>query len=263
MDLINLSLEEIKGLIGDNLYQPSTNNLFLSRCFDDFNQDLSNLPVLSLPGGDLGELALILGTANNFVFEVDYQKAFEILIELIDGQKNFSCCRGGFYSLKDNQALNHYWQLILKKPADYHLSQKEIDFLKEKINHIKKTKPLFNQEIKKEIKKTAVVVVKGEQGVYPIAEIVKAGQTITAGFFVYQKTLVDNRRQQLAKDLIRKKAVVLYPGCDWQYLYQVMTDEADYHLWTTLVNLAKELPVFEVEVKEQNQIKINYLEVIS
>ncbi len=331
MKKIILNKKQVVDLIFENRY-PVSGNKFLSRCIDGrYNRQFKNknsklkvgeiLPALAIPGADLGELALILATANAFGFEVEREKAFETLVELVGGEENFhfhtddhhlingarhrvsptnlvdsvtheslsplrgsaentpqSASRGDpshfvtpnkFVHLEENfdspslKSLNGcgHWKQLQSDPAAYHLESDDIKF----INSILKTivakieKPVV---LEGEHQEGAILLVKGDFGIYPRYTILSGSDEddknipVEVQVFVYHQSLANKRHRELAKKLVEKKAVKLYPGCDEEYLYQVLSDEAENHLFETAKRLAKGLPLFRVEFKEEGEFVV-------
>ena len=90
MTKIKLNPSQIQFLIKENSYPVDEKNKFLSRCIDGRYKNRSKLPALALPGGDLGQLALVIACSNDFGLEINYEKVFQSLIKVIGGIKNFS-----------------------------------------------------------------------------------------------------------------------------------------------------------------------------
>ena len=242
MAKIVLTKEQINQLIFKNRYPIIEEKKFFSCCFEEVFEDKENPCPLTLPGGDLGEMAVILATGNDFGFEIDFEKAFESLSKLIGGERNFSFHNHLFSSFDCS-----YWQEVKKEPKAFNLTQREINLLQKKTKHF-----LVNQKsLKKDSYKTAVLLIKGYWSVYPRYFLETEEGKKEVSVFLYQKTLVDNRRKILAKKLIDEKAVKLYAGCDAEYLYQVMSEEGEIHLFEAITRLAKDLPIFQVNFDEE------------
>lgn len=257
MDKIILDKHQIADLIFKNRYLSSANSFF-SRCIDGRYENEENLPALALPGADLGELALIFATANNFGFQVDQEKVFETLTEVLGGQENFHFHTDDHTDPKIPAAGCGYWGQVQLDPLSYHLEKKDIDFIGKKLLILatiisKIRKPIV---VEGEHKEGAILFIKGNFGVYPRYFLDTDEGEKLVEVFVYHQTLVDRRHKFLAKKLLEKKAVILYPGCDEEYLYQVMSDETENHLMETLKRLAKGLPIFQVKFKEDKRFEI-------
>ncbi|MFN4212503.1 MAG: hypothetical protein ACK4FL_00890 [Microgenomates group bacterium] len=365
MKKIILNKQQVGELVFENRY-PVEGDQFLSRCIDGrYDKNIKNqpspsrragqiskiknkkskrknqgvnqnkpalktkeepLPALAIPGGDLGELALILATGNAFGFAVDGGRAFESLVEVVGGEENFHFHTDEHYWSKDglleispqvNPSLltggssnshSHrnfspssssylssqtdyliastkfekgqenfpspsfltkfdgcgHWREIQSNPAGYHLEEKDINFIREKLRVLTTTAEKTRQLVilHGEHKEAAILIVKGNYGIYPHYTVFDRSsqngnlQPVEVQVFVYQQTLANQRRRLLAKKLIEKKAVTLYPGCDEEYLYEVLSDEAENHLFETLKRLAKNLPIFEVKFKNDGEFEV-------
>lgn len=315
MKKIILNKQQAVDLVFENRY-PVKENKFLSRCIDGRYLNEKNLPALAIPGGDLGELALILATGNAFGFAVDREKAFEILVEMVGGEENFhfhtddhhlvnearyrvsslnlvdsvtheqlsplrgsaentpqSASRGDpshfvtptkFIPSRKNFDLPSlgifdgcgHWRQIQSDPAAYHLENNDIKFINSILATIvaKIEKPVV---LKGEHQEGAILLVKGEFGIYPRYTLSSpSDKQVEVEVFVYHQSLVNKRHKLLAEKLVEKGAVKLYPGCDEEYLYQVLSDEGENHLFETSKRLAKGLPLFQVKFKEDGGFEV-------
>jgi len=243
MSKIKLNSSQVQLLVKENSYKVDEKNKFLSRCIDGRYKNSPNLAALALPGADLGELALILATANDFGFEVDQEKIFQTLVEVVGGLKKFSYHTDSHHG---GLALGcGYFSQILKDFQAYNLKKKDVKFLEEKLRFLQKNNvlPVILEDNHIE---GAALIVKGNFGVYPRFVIETEEGKKEVSVFVYQQTLIDQRHRVLAKKLIENKAVKLFNNLDEEYLYEVLSEEANIHFLETINRLASDLPLFEV-----------------
>lgn len=298
-----LNKDQVFGLVASNKYPPSEKTKFLSRCIDGRYQNEKGLPALATPGGDLGELALILATAQAFGFEIDEERALRVLIEVVGGEENFHFhtdehhikedrCRVSRFreafppntspTLKSSKQISlsrsdlawqqldwlslngcDHWRQIKSDPAAYHLREKEIKFIEKTIFRAVASNTLQPVMLKGEHREGAILMVKGGLGVYPQYQLATDQGKKLVEVFVYHQSFVDTRHRLLAKKLVEDKAVKLYPGVDEEYLYEVLSDEAENHLFETAKRLAQSLPVYLVEFDESGNFKVEDMGVIS
>lgn len=257
MSKVILNKDQVWSLVAENRYPVDKKTVFLSRCIDGryeknlkshspnwrANLKINNLPALSIPGADLGELALILACANDFGFEVDYEKVFQTLVEVVGGLKNFSYHTDSYYG---GLALGcDYFDQITKNLAAYNLQKNDLDFINKKLEELEKkgVKPTILEGVHNE---GAILIVKGKFGIYPRFVIEFDTDKKETSVFIYQQTLVDHRHRALAKQLVDDQAVKLFPGLDEEYLYEILSEEVENHLLETVNRLAFDLPLFEV-----------------
>jgi hypothetical protein len=256
MTKIKLNSSQIQLLVKENRYQVDEKNKFLSRCIDGRYKNNSKLPPLALPGGDLGQLALIIACANDFGLEIDYEKVFQSLIKVIGGIKNFSYHTDSHHG---GLALGcgHFTQ-ILKDFVAYNLQKKDIKFLEEKLKFLKKEEVLPTV-LEGNHDEGAILILKGNFGIFPrfIIETEEGQKEVST--FVYQKTLVDERHRVLVKKLIEDKAVKLFDNLDEEYLYEVLSEEGEIHLLETVNRLASDLPLFEVIFDNRGRFSLKSL----
>lgn len=243
MNQIILNKNQVYQLISENYYSINQKTDFVNGCLDDcFKKE--EIPDLLVPGGELGEISLILATANVYGFEVDRNRLIKTIL-------NFS-------KEKNKIKISHYcnyWLDLQKNPQLYHLSNEEILFISSflEISSIKKTNNLS---------RSAVLMIRGDFSVYSEYDLEIEEKKQRVSVFVYHQILVDQKHRLLAKKLIENKAVKLYPGCDDEYLYQVISEEGENHLFEILKKIGKGLPIFEVKFDKEGKFEIEELEKI-
>ena len=256
MTKIKLNSSQIQLLVKENRYQVDEKNKFFSRCIDGRYKNNSKLPALALPGGDLGDLALIIACSNDFGLEIDYEKVFQSLIKVIGGIKNFSYHTDSHHG---GLALgcDHFGQM-LKDFVAYNLQKKDIQFLEEKLRFLKK-EGVLPTVLEGNHDEGAILIIKGNFGIFPrfIIETDEGKKEVSV--FVYQQTLVDKRHRVLVKKLIEDKAVKLFDNLDEEYLYEVLSEEGEIHLLETLNRLAYDLPLFEVIFDNRGRFSLKSL----
>jgi len=267
MSKIKLTTSQVAALIKENSYQIDEKNQFFSRCIDGrYEKKLKvksqkskveeHLPALATPGADLGELALILACANDFGLEIDYEKVFQSLVEVIGGLKNFSY-HTDFYNGGLALGCGHFNQ-ILKNFVAYNLQKNDVEFLEKKLRFLEK-KGVLPIVLEGEHNEGAVLIVKGNFGIYPkfIIETDEGKKAVSV--FIYQRTLVDKRHQVLTRQLIKNRAVNLFDGFDEEYLYEILSEEAENHLLETVNRLSSDLPLFDVVFDNSGRFSLKSL----
>ena len=249
LDQTNLSQ-----LVFDNKYVVDSKTNFLSRCIDGRYKQVESLPALAFPGADPGELALIFATARGYGFTVDPEKAYQALIEVIGGEKNFQ-----LHTDSHNPGIlsgcGHVKQMTLGL-IDYQLTEDELNFVKEKSAQVVKNGAV-EIILHGEHGEGAVVYIRGNYGIYPQYLLkLEDGREINVQIFIYHTTLVDARHRKLANVLLKNKAVKLSDGCDEEWLYDALSDTAEIQTLETAKRLAKGLPIFQVVFDEEGMFKI-------
>ncbi len=252
-----LSSSELHTLISDNSFKVDASRKFISRCIDGRYKKYDNLPALAIPGGDIGDLAVLYATSNLCAFEVVYDKAFSSLQELV-GVKNFAWHTDD-HAEKDvlGAGCGHLSQLR-NDPEAYHLFPDQVDILNKQIEKAKKD---GGQEVclTGKHQESAVVIINGDYGVTPeYTLLIENGQTAVQ-IFISHQTLVNLRHKAWAKILVEQKIVKLMDNLDEDYLYQVMSETADDHLFETAKRLATDLPIYKVTFDEKGDFKIEDL----
>jgi len=250
MNKIILSLEQADELVRENRYKVDTKKKFLSRCIDGRYKNEENLPALAFPGADVGELVLVLATSNNYGFKVNQEKVLKSLVEVIGGKENFRLHTDSHADPKVTAGGCGHWKQINLDPKAYSLEIKEINFIKKNIN-IGKSVVLEGEHME-----GAVLMVKGKWGIYPQFYLETDQGKRLVEVFIYHQGLVDERHRELAKILIKNKAVVFKHGEDEEYLYQTLSETSDVHLMETAKRLAKGLPIYQVKFDEKGDFSI-------
>ncbi len=255
MNKIILDKTQLSLLILKNRYQVDKKTKFSSRCIDGRYSNDENLPALAFPGADAGELALVLATAKMYAFEVDREKVYQSLVEVVGGEKNLHFHSDSHSNEKKVLAGCGHIKHMGLTPSDYQLDQDDVDFIRQK----------FEQAVKKGARQDilhgdhmegAVVYVKGDFGIYPRGDV---GLQI----FEYHQSLVDQRHRSLIKTLIKNKAVKIPKGTDEDYFFQVLSDMADVQTLETVKRLAKNLPIFQVVFDNDGIFKITELGIVN
>ncbi len=255
MEKLKLNKQQVYDLTVDNRYKIDPARKFLSRCIDGRYENSENLPPLAIPGADAGEMAIILATANDYGFEVDREKAFRALIDVIGGMRNLQ-----FHT--DNHAeagatlggCGHLKQMSLD-PEAYSLKPDQVEFVKEKFDQAKK-QGAEEVVLTGEHLEGAVLQVKGPFSITPRSSLETKEGKKPVEVFVFHASLVDERHRALADKLIESGAVKLYQGQDGEYLYQVISETTEDHLMETAKRLAKGLPIYEVVFRNDGSFEI-------
>lgn len=256
-----LSRSQIDEFVRDCKYKVEENEKFLSRCIDGRYKNESNLAPLAIPGADAGELALIFATANIYGFELDPEKVFISLIEVIGDIKNLNFHTDSHQDSKDPASGCGHMTQIRLDPKIYNLEKDQLVLID---SFLKKAKKLGAKEIvlEGEHLEGAVLQISGDYSVYPRNVFGTKLREVEMQVFVYQSSLVDKRHRALAKSLLKNDAVKLFNGCDEEYLYQVISGTTEEHLMLTVKSLAKGKPIYavnfigneEFEIKEMDNV---------
>jgi hypothetical protein len=257
-----LSKEQIQELVAQNRYPVTAKNKFLSRCIDGrYENKLKvgeiNLAALAIAGADLGELALIFATGNNFGFEVDEEKTFKTLIEVVGGKENFSWHTDNHADPKIPAGGCGHWRQINLDPGAYNLEKDQLAFIREAVTTlVRPHASCYYEVLRGEHLEGAVLLVEGNYSVMPRSVLQTSEGKMETEVFVYQATLVNQRHKILAAKLIENKAVKLFPGCEAEYLYEALSETGETHLFETSKRLAKGLPIYVVKFKDDGGFEI-------
>lgn len=266
MRKIILNKEQVAELVWNNRYKVDPKEKFLSRCVDGryptspriLGASLGasqNLPALAIPGADAGELALIFATANTFGFELNQEKTIKVMLDIVGGIRNFNFHTDHHGSPKILASGCGHMKQIGIDPAVYNLDKEQVKFMQKMLKTLKK-QGAKEMVLEGEHLEGVILQIKGPYSIYPRFFVETEGGRTAVEAFCFHSGLVDERHRFLAKKLLEEKAVKLFPGCDEEYLYEVLSDTTENHLFETLKRLAPELPIFSVVFKEDGSFAI-------
>ncbi|MBI2051361.1 hypothetical protein HYT33_01220 [Candidatus Roizmanbacteria bacterium] len=252
---------ELQELISHNRYKVDPSKKFISRCIDGRYENSSDLPALAIPGADAGELALIFATGNIYGFEVDEEKTFETLVKVVGGIENLRFHTDAHASKDSVLAGCGHMKQIFSKIQIYHIEEKETKFIQEKAREAKNegAKEIVLQG---EHKEGAVVFVSGDYSFFPQDDLEAEEGRVHAQAFIFHKSLVDERHKILCEKLIENKAVKLFDGLDGEYLYQVLSQTTEDHLFEAAKQLASGLPIYEVAFDDDGDFEIEKIDTV-
>lgn len=254
MNKIILSEKEVNDLIAENRYKVDPSRKFISRCIDGRYKNEEGLAVQAFPGADVGELAMVLSASRSYGFEIDREKVFATLVEVLGGESNFS-----FHTdehgdrLKLASGCGHFKQINLD-PKAYKIEKEDIDFINEKLGYVK-SKGSKETVLEGDHAEGAILMVKGNWGVYPRYELETEKGKKFVEVFVYHQSLTDEKHRLLAEKLIKNGAVKFVLGEDSEYLYQVLSETSENHLMETAKRLASDLPIYSVQFEADGSFK--------
>lgn len=256
---IFLTKDNVFELVMNNKYKLETEDSYISRCVTGRYDNEKGLPMISLPGGDAGELALLYSTAHSHGFEVLFDKAFLVLCTLIGGIQHFSLHTDNPTKQSLIGSGCFYMNEIYTDPVTYSLEETHMEVLKKQLAAVK-ARGVEEKVLSMDSVEGAILLVKGEMGIYPQYEYESEldGRDIKTQVYVYQKTLVNRRRKIFVDQLIAENAVKMFEGCDDEYLYQVLSNEAENHLFEFLKKRADGLPIYAVEIDDKQKISIEH-----
>lgn len=239
---------QLSQLIFEHRRKIKSDNLSCS-CLDNYLETETKTS-LFIPGGDLGQIAIIFSAANSFGFKIDKEKFLLIYFQFLKGEKNFY--------LED---YCHYFHLIKKQPEKFQLKKTDLEFLETVSNKIKKNPSL--SVFQKENQPNGIIIIKGE-GTIPSQSFLKiktieGEKTIEVFLLVFHQTLFEERQKNLSKKLFQEKIVKLYPGLDEEYLKMALIDTGENHFYEYINYYTKNLPLYRVNFHAGLKFEINDL----
>lgn len=261
MQKIILSTQQIHELVASNRYKVHPDTKSLSRCIDGRYENSDSLPALAIPGADLGEIMVVLAAGNDYGFDVDAEKTVKVLTEIVGGMKNLSFHTDSHANPKQAAAGCGHVKQALLDPEAYKLRSKQVSFIQNLSNKLRES-GANETKLHGEHEEGAVLMIEGNYGIMPQYMVeTDAGQK-KAEVFIFHRTLTDQRRRLFANKLVENNAVKLYNGCDAEYLYEVLSNMTDEHLFETSTKLAKGLPIYGIIFDENGGFKVKEMETV-
>ncbi|CAN5163376.1 hypothetical protein BH09PAT2_BH09PAT2_10740 [soil metagenome] len=246
-----LTNDQVHEIVSENQYSIPEHK-YRGRCFSGEFKNSFHLPALALPGGDLGQLAILLSAAVGYGFEIDMNKAAGELFQLTQGNEHLSNSTAKF-------ELNNcaYFQHLVKNASSYNLDPPSLELLQAQIQKIvpgfeAKNKHTHSHE-------HALLILESSQGLYPQYTFETYQGTTESRVLIFHKTLVDLRHKVLAKMLVEKQIVTLYEDLDEDYLYEVLSETAELHLFETTNFIDPKLPIYTAKIDKEQNISIKLL----
>lgn len=243
----------IHNLVSANKYKVENRTQFLSRCIDGRYENAEDLAPLAIAGADFGDMAVLYATGRQYGFDVDREKALQSLKDVVaPGKLQWHTDEHGDTTVPGS-GCGHLKQLRTD-PAAYGLQEEDLEILNQQL--IKESKAGGNEVLLKgEHQEGAVVFIKGNYSVKTRYQLEDETGSKLVEVFVFHRSLVDARHKVWAQKLIELGAVQLHDNLDEEYLYEVLSNTTDDHLFETAKRLAKDLPIFYVTFAEDGSFK--------
>lgn len=258
MEKTLLSHSQVEELVRNNKYLVTDANKYLARCIDGRYENAETLAPLAIAGGDAGQLAILLAASQVYAFDVDIKKSAEVLAELVGGAQHLGLHTDAHADGSVVCAGCGHMRLMRANPSAYNISPDQITLLDELIGDLEK-KGAKEIKLEGDHIEGAVLFVEGNFGVFPRYQMLTDDGTKTVEVFIHHRTLVNQRQKLFAEKLIEANTVTLAGGLDAEYLYEVLSEQADDHLLETAGKLAHGLPMYGIEFNDNGGFKLNDL----
>jgi hypothetical protein len=97
----------------------------------------------------------------------------------------------------------------------------------------------------------AVVICRGNYTIEKKYSFETEGTSFPAKIHVIDQSLADYRLRKITKKVIEDNTVILFPGCDEEYLYEVLMDSAENELYSTLKERNINAPIYHVDFNQE------------
>lgn len=216
-----------------------------TRCIDGRYESTPETPFFTFPGADAGEFLLACSAANEFGFDIDYDKVFAVLTKLVGGKENLRFHTDEHAHSDEPLKGCGYVGQVRQAPADYGIIPADISYVEKAFAQAQKA-GAKQTVLRGDHEESVVFLVRGGYGIMPQGDAIVDNRRHHIQAFIYHQTLADKRHRLYAKALLEEGALVIPAGVDESYLYEVFADVAETQLMETLRRLAKGLPIYEI-----------------
>lgn len=245
-----MNIDEAKVFVEKNSRQLNDENR-LARCVDGRYENIPNMPLISKPGADAGDLMVAFGALNILQTDLPKEDVMMSVLEVIGGVKNFRFHTDSHAdSSTPGIGCGHIKQ-AKTDPQSYGLKQQQIDFIFDQLPKLL-GHGAVQEVLQGEHAEQAVIVVDSEiNGVEPLW---RDGENIREAF-IYQKTLHSEQLQKLTK-ILQQKLAATGQVFEEQIISKAIDEAFGKQLTETLNRLANGLPVYTAEINEVGEVVI-------
>ncbi len=252
-----LDKDQIVRHISEGQYPIKESSKFLSRCFVGRYENSLNLPAISIPGGDIGELAILYSASNVYGFNIDYNKALDTYLEVVGGAKNITL----HTETKDHDNIMNgctHLAFIKENPELYDLSKEQLVTIEEQITDLSK-KGAQKVELSDRKDEGAMIIITGNIGIYPQYHFISESGTVSGQVYIFHRSFIEARHKVLAQKLLENAAIQFNLNIDEEYLIEALTEISENHFFETVKRLPPHLPLYAVEFDEKNNFVVEKL----
>lgn len=236
MQKITITPEELHDAVVMHRYTIDTKTEFQADASDLFRDNHS--AALYIPGGDIGDMAIFLAAAHNYGFEIDKGALWNILMSYQSPEL-------------DHISKSPHLHEIIDNNKAFQLDDSDCRFIESLIPH--KGHRVEN------VLNGAAILMKGQFTLPSCMEIVANTQRKNIYPFIFHYSLINKRHKDTVKKLLEENALKLFPGQDEEYLYEVISDMTDNHLFESIKRLIPTLPIYLVSFEENGNFSIETL----
>ncbi len=255
MEKIIFTKEQVYELVTENRYEVDPEKKFQSRCIDGRYENSSDLPALAIPGADAGEIGIVAAAGQTYGFTVDLQKTADTIVETVGGIQQFNFHTDSHADPSVPAGGCGHIRLITSEFERYRTTKEFAAFLNRYLQQAKKN-GAHETRLQEDHGESAVLVITGSHSVQTQCRMQTEGGVKNVQVFVFHSSLVNERHKALVEKLIKNRAVEIIEGCDADYLYTVLSEITDIHLFETMKHLAKGLPIYGINFQDDGDFEM-------
>lgn len=207
---------------------------------------------VSIPGADLGDLAVLIAFFNSQKFDIPKQDILDCMLEVIGGIRKFSFHTDDHHLKKDykNSSVDDCiwcWHLLceLKQPRDYNLTEDDTNFLVNVLEWLEKlwsrNEVLYGKHLEE-----AVLIINSEK--YSVYHSFLDNNQELRQFFVFTPDTIKLRHSFFIEKFFQKWLIT------WNYnknkIIRNLNQMVQSHLQKTASILAKDKPIYNIYFDE-------------
>lgn len=234
MSTISFSKEELGTYVRESAYKPTPDAVVRYRCSDCFYDGRDTQAEVVMPGGIVGEYAIVSSMAQSYGYEIAPHKVVQIVegLPTIPRSKQYSCAYCA-QLLADPQSFNAPGVQQLIDQPDPNLKPQHLE--------------------------GAIVKIKGDYTVPASSFVENVSGKYALRLYLFHQTFLDAKHRELARRLIDEEVIRLLPGLDEEYLYEILADATETQFLLAITKTTQNLPIYAVTFSPDGQFTIEEL----
>ncbi|MDQ3018902.1 MAG: hypothetical protein M3Q64_03465 [bacterium] len=224
-----------------------------SRCVDGRYSGDEDFPMISKPGGDVGDLMVAFAALKSLHIDLENEQVLAAVVDSVGGVENFQFHTDDHAEHDDagtGMGCGHLKKATLE-PGSYGLNEAQTKFIVEELPKLLAA-GAHQEVLHGDHQESAVIVVDSEE--YGLKPLVQTADGLQEAF-VYQKTLHAQQMDVLVRNM-QEKLAAAGKVVESAELIKAFGDAFESQLGATLERLALGLNVYVVSISETGEIEV-------
>ena len=245
-----MNLDEAQTFVEMNNKLVSETNVG-SRCIDGRYENISDIPLIAKPGGDVGDIMALFCALNFLKISLPNETILNIVVGFVGGAPHFNFDTDDRTEPADvGYGCDHFKEAKLH-PESYGITNEQIDFIGMQLPGLLE-KGAHQEVLHGNHAEQAVIVVDSET--HGISPLLRLGESLREAF-VYQKTLHTKQLDTLA-NMLQEELAASGQVVEQNTLRAAVYDASAKQLTQTLKILASDLPVYTALIDSHGEVSI-------